>query len=225
MNDKQSVALAAAQHVKNGMLVGLGTGSTANYFIAELARRQREEALKITTVASSVTSALYAQSLQLPSMAIEQLSSIDLYVDGADEYTSDRALLKGRGSDLVKEKLLAQAAKTFIAVAEASKRVHYLGQKFAIPIEVMPNAWQLAKRSLEALGGMGDLRPNTNKDGLWVTSHGSLVLDMQFQGNQDAAALNQAINNVPGVVEHGIFYGLCDALLIADNGKVSEHWA
>ena len=225
MNDKQSVALAAAQHVKNGMLVGLGTGSTANYFIAELARRQREEALKITTVASSVTSALYAQSLQLPSMAIEQLSSIDLYVDGADEYTSDRALLKGRGSDLVKEKLLAQAAKTFIAVAEASKRVDYLGQKFPIPIEVMPNAWQLAKRSLEALGGMGDLRPNTNKDGLWVTSHGSLVLDMQFQGNQDAAALNQAINNVPGVVEHGIFYGLCDALLIADNGKVSEHWA
>ena len=225
MNDKQSVALAAAQHVKSGMLVGLGTGSTANYFIAELARRQREEALKITTVASSVTSALYAQSLQLPSMAIEQLSSIDLYVDGADEYTSDRALLKGRGSDLVKEKLLAQAAKTFIAVAEASKRVDYLGQKFAIPIEVMPNAWQLAKRSLEALGGMGDLRPNTNKDGLWVTSHGSLVLDMQFQGNQDAAALNQAINNVPGVVEHGIFYGLCDALLIADNGKVSEHWA
>lgn len=225
MNDKQSVALAAAQHVKNGMLVGLGTGSTANYFIAELARRQREEALKINTVASSVTSALYAQSLQLPSMAIEQLSSIDLYVDGADEYTSDRALLKGRGSDLVKEKLLAQAAKTFIAVVEASKRVDYLGQKFAIPIEVMPNAWQLAKRSLEALGGMGDLRPNTNKDGLWVTSHGSLVLDMQFQGNQDAAALNQAINNVPGVVEHGIFYGLCDALLIADNGKVSEHWA
>ena len=225
MNDKQTVALAAAQHVKNGMLVGLGTGSTANYFIAELARRQREEALKITTVASSVTSALYAQSLQLPSMAIEQLSSIDLYVDGADEYTSDRALLKGRGSDLVKEKLLAQAAKTFIAVAEASKRVDYPGQKFPIPIEVMPNAWQLAKRSLEALGGMGDLRPNTNKDGLWVTSHGSLVLDMQFQGNQDAAALNQAINNVPGVVEHGIFYGLCDALLIADNGKVSEHWA
>jgi ribose 5-phosphate isomerase A len=224
VNDKQSVALAAAQHVKNGMLVGLGTGSTANYFIAELARRQREEALKITTVASSVTSALYAQSLQLPSMAIEQLSSIDLYVDGADEYTSDRALLKGRGSDLVKEKLLAQAAKTFIAVAEASKRVDYLGQKFPIPIEVMPNAWQLAKRSLEALGGMGDLRPNTNKDGLWVTSHGSLVLDMQFQGNQDAAALNQAINNVPGVVEHGIFYGLCDALLIADNGKVTEHW-
>ena len=225
MNDKQSVALAAAQHVKSGMLVGLGTGSTANYFIAELARRQREEALKITTVASSVTSALYAHSLQLPSIAIEQLCTIDLYVDGADEFTSDRCLLKGRGSDLVKEKLLAQAAKTFIAVAEASKRVDYLGQKFAIPIEVMPNAWQLAKRSLEALGGVGDLRPNTNKDGLWVTSHGSLVLDMQFESRQDAVALNQAINNVPGVVEHGIFCGLCDALLIAENGKVSEHWA
>jgi ribose 5-phosphate isomerase A len=225
VNDKQTVALAAAKHVKSGMLVGLGTGSTANYFIAELARRQREEGLRITTVASSVSTAIFAHSLQLPSIAIEQLSSIDLYVDGADEFTADKALLKGRGSDLVKEKLLAQAAKTFIAVAEASKRVDYLGQKFAIPIEVMPNAWQLAKRSLEAIGGKGDLRPNTNKDGLWVTSHGSLVLDMQFLLRQDAAELNQAINNVPGVVEHGIFYGLCDALLIADNGKVSEHWA
>jgi len=225
VNDKQAVALAAAKHVKSGMVVGLGTGSTANYFIAELARRQRDEALKITTVASSLTSALYAHSLQLPSIAMEQLSRIDLYVDGADEFTAERSLLKGRGSDLVKEKLLAQAANTFIAVAESSKRVDYLGQKFAIPIEVMPSAWQLAKRSLEALGGLGELRPNANKDGLWVTSHGSLVLDMQFAGRQDAAALNQAINNVPGVVEHGIFYGLCDALLVAENGKVSEHWA
>lgn len=225
MNDKLSVAIAAAKHVQSGMLVGLGTGSTANYFIAELARRQREEALKITTAASSLVTTLYAQSLQLPVVAMEQLSAIDLYVDGADEFSADRTLLKGRGSDLVKEKLLARAAKTFIAVAESSKQVDYIGQKFPIPIEVIPSAWQLAKHSLEDLGGLGDLRQNAAKDGYWMSSHGSLVLDMRFDQRHDAAQLNALINNTPGVVEHGLFFGLCDALLIAENGTVSEHWA
>lgn len=103
MNDKQLVAIQAAKYVKSGMLVGLGTGSTANYFIEELARRQRDEGLKITTVASSTISAQKAQSLQLPIVALEYISSIDLYVDGADEITPDMTLLKGRGSDLVKE--------------------------------------------------------------------------------------------------------------------------
>lgn len=225
MNDKQLVALQAAQYVKNGMLVGLGTGSTANYFIEELARRQQEEGLQITTVASSTISAQKAQSLQLPIVALEHISSIDLYVDGADEITPDKTLLKGRGSDLVKEKLLAKAASQFIAVADESKLVDYIGQNFVIPIEVIPFAWQLTKRSLEALGGTGDLRPNAAKDGYWVTSHGSYVLDMRFDQRLDAKSLNDLLSNTPGVVEHGIFHGLADAVFIAANGTVSERWA
>lgn len=224
MNDKQLVALQAAKYVKNGMLVGLGTGSTANYFIEELARRQVEEGLKVTTVASSTISAQKAQALGLPIVALEHISSIDLYVDGADEITPDRTLLKGRGSDLVKEKLLAKAATQFIAVADESKLVDYIGQNFVIPIEVIPFAWQLAKRSLESLGGQGDLRPNAAKDGFWVTSHGSYVLDMKFDKKLDAKTLNDLISNTPGVVEHGIFYGLTDAVFIAANGEVSERW-
>jgi ribose 5-phosphate isomerase A len=224
MNDKQLVALQAAKYVKNGMLVGLGTGSTANYFIEELARRQAEEGLKVTTVASSTISAQKAQALQLPIVALEHISSIDLYVDGADEVTPDQTLLKGRGSDLVKEKLLAKAATKFIAVADESKLVDYIGQNFVIPIEVIPFAWQLAKRSLESLGGQGDLRPNAAKDGFWVTSHGSYVLDMKFDKKLDAKTLNDLISNTPGVVEHGIFYGLTDAVFIAANGQVSERW-
>jgi ribose 5-phosphate isomerase A len=224
MNDKQLVALQAAKYVKNGMLVGLGTGSTANYFIEELARRQADEGLKVTTVASSTISAQKAQALQLPIVALEHISSIDLYVDGADEVTPDQTLLKGRGSDLVKEKLLAKAATKFIAVADESKLVDYIGQNFVIPIEVIPFAWQLAKRSLESLGGQGDLRPNAAKDGFWVTSHGSYVLDMKFDKKLDAKTLNDLISNTPGVVEHGIFYGLTDAVFIAANGQVSERW-
>ncbi len=225
MNDKQLVALQAAKYVKSGMLVGLGTGSTANYFIEELARRQRDESLKITTVASSTISALSAQSLRLPIVALEHISSIDLYVDGADEITPEMTLLKGRGSDLVKEKLLAKAATQFIAVADESKLVKHIGQNFVIPIEVIPFAWQLTKKSLEIAGGQGDLRPNAAKDGFWVTSHGSYVLDMKFDKNLDAKTLNDLISNTPGVVEHGIFYGLTDAVFVAANGVVSERWS
>ena len=224
MNDKQLVAIQAATYVKDGMLIGLGTGSTANYFIEELARRQRDEGLKISTVASSTVSANMAQSLHLPIIALEHISYIDLYVDGADEITPDMTLLKGRGSDLVKEKLLAKAATQFIVVADESKLVSHIGQNFVIPIEVIPFAWQLAKKSLIDVGAEGDLRPNAAKDGFWVTSHGSYVLDMKFDKNIDAQALNNLINNTPGVVEHGIFYSLADAVLIAKNGQITERW-
>ena len=222
MNDKQLVALHAAKYVKDGMLVGLGTGSTANFFIEELARLQQEQGLKFTTIASSTISAQKAQSLQLPIVAIEHVSSIDLYIDGADEITPDNTLLKGRGSDLVKEKLLAKAASQFIAVADASKLVSYIGQNFTIPIEVIPFAWQMAKKNLEAVGGIGDLRPNAAKDGFWITSHGSYVLDMRFDASINASTLNALINNTPGVVEHGIFHQLTDLALIAQDGVVSE---
>jgi len=222
MNDKQLVALHAAKYVKDGMLVGLGTGSTANFFIEELARLKQEQGLKFTTIASSTISAQKAQSLQLPIVAIEHVNSIDLYVDGADEITPDNTLLKGRGSDLVKEKLLAKAATQFIVVADASKLVSHIGQNFTIPIEVIPFAWQMAKKNLEAIGGTGDLRPNAAKDGFWITSHGSYVLDMKFDSSIDASTLNALINNTPGVVEHGIFHQLTDLVLIAQDGVVSE---
>ena len=221
MNDKQLVAIQAAQYVKNGMLVGLGTGSTANYFIEALADRQKNEGLSITTVASSTISARKAHANGLTVLALENIATLDLYVDGADEITPEYALLKGRGSDLVKEKLLASNAKQFIVVADKSKYVSHIGEKFPIPIEVTPFAWQLALAKLTALGATGDLRPNAAKDGFWITSHGSYVLDMQFNGMQDANALNALINNTPGVVEHGIFNALADIVLVADQGVVT----
>ncbi|MGB7816025.1 MAG: ribose-5-phosphate isomerase RpiA [Methylotenera sp.] len=224
MNDKQVVAIHATKFVKDGMLVGLGTGSTANYFIEELARRQTEENLKVTTIASSHVSMIKAQSLGLHVIALTQVAEIDLYVDGADEITPDMTLLKGRGYDLVLEKLLAKAAKQFLVVADKSKLVDRIGTNYAIPIEVMPFAWKAAKRSLEAAGGVGELRQNVAKDGLSITSYGSLVLDMAFDKSITEESLNHLINNIPGVVEHGIFRGLTSAVLIAGDGKVEERW-
>lgn len=222
VNDKELVAHHAAAQVKDGMLVGLGTGSTANYFIAELARRHREQGLRVTAAASSVVSAIKAQELGLPVIGLEQLARLDLYVDGADEVAPDLTLLKGRGADLVREKLLARASDTFLVLVEQSKRVERIGTRFPIPIEVMPFAWQLVKRRVEALGGRGGLRQNAGRDGLAVTSYGSLVLDMVFPPELGSQALDAALNDTPGVVEHGIFRGLASRILFAVEGKVQE---
>lgn len=222
MNDKQLVAQYAATQVHDGMLVGLGTGSTANFFIEELARRQAEEGLRVKAVSSSIVSAIKANALGLPLVAMEHISRIDLYVDGADEVTPDLTLLKGRGYDLVREKLLARAADRFLVLVDASKRVGRIGERFPIPVEVMPFAWALVQHRLENLGGKGGLRTNAAGDGLAITSHGSLVLDMVFGTEWDSWALDEALNATPGVIEHGIFQSLASAVLIALDGEVKE---
>ena len=222
MNDKELVAFEAAKLAKNGMLIGLGTGSTANYFIEHLAKRQVEEGLKISTVASSTISAIKAQACGLSLVSINQIKQIDLYVDGADEITPNLSLLKGRGQDLVMEKLLAQAAHQFIVVADKSKLVNFIGEKFIIPIEVMPNAWRIVKHRLEQHGAEGDIRLNANQDNIAVAASGNYVLDMHFPKNLDDQSLNTLLNNTSGVVEHGVFYQLADKILIADQGIVSS---
>lgn len=224
MNDKQHVAEHAAQQIKNGMLVGLGTGSTANYFIEALAQRQQTEGLQIEVVASSVVSSIKAGQLGLALRSMEHIRQLDVYVDGADEVAPDLTLLKGRGSDLVREKLLAQASKAFWVLIDQSKRVQCIGENFPIPIEVMPFAWQLVQHSLITLGGDAQLRKNG--DGLFVSSYGSLVLDTTF----DAAAigkksLNDQLNALPGIIEHGIFSGLTTAVFCGHNGLIEENWS
>ncbi len=219
MNDKELVANHAANLIENGMVVGLGTGSTADCFIEALARRQLEDDLQVTTVSSSIVSMQKAQMLNLPIMAMEHLTHLDYYVDGADEVTTDKTLLKGQGADLVREKLLARACDQFVVLVDQSKKVDRIGERFPIPIEVMPFAWQLVKQELEGLGGKGGLRKNSQGNGLAVTSHGSLVLDMAFDTIADSAELNSILNAVPGVVEHGIFYNLANVVLCGVDGK------
>lgn len=223
MNDKQLVAEHAAQRIESGMLVGLGTGSTANFFIEALARRQRDEDLQIEVVASSIVSTLKAQQLELKLRGIEHINRLDVYVDGADEVAPDLTLLKGRGSDLVREKLLAKASKAFWVLIDPSKHVKRIGQNYPIPIEVMPFAWQLVQRSLAGIGGAAKLR--ANGDGLFVTSYGSLVLDTAFDPGVDGKTLNTQLNAIPGIVEHGIFAGLTSAVFCGDNGSVEENLA
>lgn len=222
MNEKQLIAIHAANQIEDGTLVGLGTGSTANLFIEALAHRIKTENLQITTVASSVVSSIKARQCGLQLLAMEQIKQLDYYVDGADEIAPDLTLLKGRGADLVREKLLAKASQQFWVLADSSKFVGRIGERYPIPVEVMPFAWQLVKASLEALSGQGDLRQNAATNGLAVTSHGSLVLDMSFDSSLNSNVLDQLLNNTPGVVGHGIFTGLTGRVFTMLDGQVKE---
>ncbi|MGD0959687.1 MAG: ribose-5-phosphate isomerase RpiA [Methylomonas sp.] len=225
MNDKQRVAAHAARQIENGMLVGLGTGSTANCFIEALAARQVQEGLKIRTVASSIVSAVKAEQHGLPLLALEQVGHLDVYVDGADEVSPEMYLLKGRGSDLVREKLLATGASAFWVLIESTKRVARIGQNFPIPMETPPYAWRLAQASVAEIGGQSVLRKNAGGDGLAVTSAGNLVLDAVFAPETGTELLNAQLNAIPGIIEHGIFHGLASTIFCVEAGLVSEQRA
>jgi len=222
MNDKELVAHQALQYVSENMIVGLGTGSTANYFIDALAKRNKEENLKIRAVSSSVVSMIKAKEAGLPIIAMEQIKEIDLYIDGADEIAPDLTLLKGRGYDLVREKLLARSARKFIVIADESKLVKKIGDNFPIPSEVQPFAWELVKNILMKKG-TGDIRINAAKDGYAITSCGNFVLDFNYP-EKSTEELNALLSQIPGIVEHGIFYNIAHGALISSNGKVREIW-
>jgi ribose 5-phosphate isomerase A len=222
MNDKELVAHQALQYVSENMIVGLGTGSTANYFIDALAKRNKEENLKIRAVSSSVVSMIKAKEAGLPIIAMEQIKEIDLYIDGADEIAPDLTLLKGRGYDLVREKLLARSARKFIVIADESKLVKKIGDNFPIPSEVQPFAWELVKNILMKKG-TGDIRINAAKDGYAITSCGNFVLDFNYP-EKSTEELNALLSQTPGIVEHGIFYNIAHGALISSNGKVREIW-
>ncbi|CAM8336260.1 ribose 5-phosphate isomerase A [Candidatus Methylopumilus planktonicus] len=222
MNDKELVAQQALQYVSENMIIGLGTGSTANCFIDALAKRNKEEKLNIRTVSSSVVSMIKAKEAGLPIIAMEQINEIDLYIDGADEITPDLTLLKGRGYDLVREKLLARSAKKFIVIADESKIVENIGDNFPVPSEVQPFAWELIKNILMKKG-TGDIRINSAKDGYAITSCGNFVLDFNYT-EKNIEKLNALLCQTPGIVEHGIFYNIAHGALISSNGKVREIW-
>ena len=220
MNDKQAVAEYALTYVQNDMTIGLGTGSTANCFIEALAQRYQQKNLQIKTVASSLVSQLKAQQLGLPIIAIDHIEKLDIYVDGADEVAPDMTLLKGRGSDLVKEKLLVEAAEQFIVLIDPFKQVNRIGDNFPIPAEVLPFAWQLVQQKMRNAGAQVNLRKTDS--GLAVTSCGNLVLDLIFDSELSTTALNNLLNATPGIIEHGIFHNLADIILLANKGEVTQ---
>jgi ribose 5-phosphate isomerase A len=204
------------------MIIGLGTGSTANLFIDFLSTKVKQESLNIKVVASSTVSQIRAINSGLSYISLDQIESIDLYIDGADEVTKELEVLKGRGYDLVREKLLAKTSKQFIVIGDKSKMVAKIGEKFPIPIEITPIAWKIAKKLITEISQKCDLRPNAVGDAYAITSYGNYVLDCEFKYD-DLSKLASEISQIPGVIEHGIFLDMTHLALIADQGNIMKY--
>jgi ribose 5-phosphate isomerase A len=223
VDQKERVGLEAAKQVKDGMVVGLGTGSTATFFVRELARRIRDEGLVIRGVSSSLACSLLANAEGVPLIPTDQADHIDLYVDGADEVDPAKGLIKGRGAAMVGEKLLAEACDRFLVIVDEGKLVPRLGTKFPVPVEIMPASLRLVQRGILALGGKPALRLcGGGKDGPVVSDNGNLILDLTFAGTPDWTALDAALDGLPGVVGHGLFlrYAAKSTVLVGSAGGV-----
>ncbi|WP_287129060.1 ribose-5-phosphate isomerase RpiA [Candidatus Cyanaurora vandensis] len=210
---KQQVGITAAQRVQTGMVVGLGTGSTAAFAIAELGRRQREEGLQIIGVPTSFSAAVQAKQEGLPVRTIDQVDQVDLAIDGADEVDPQRNLIKGGGAAHTLEKIVDGRADSFLVVVDQSKLVQQLGA-FPLPVEVLPAAVYGVMTALTKLGGTPQIRLGVKKDGPVITDHGNFVVDVQFEAIPDPAALEMTLNNIPGVLENGLFVGLVNEVLV-----------
>ncbi len=215
---KQAVAEAAVEQINDGMVVGLGSGSTAALMINALGEKIASGELKdIVGVTTSFQGEVLASELGIPLSSLTAVSRIDLAIDGADEVDPAFQLIKGGGACHVQEKLVASIAKRFVVVVDATKIVERLNLGFLLPVEVLPSAWRQVKNQLEEFGGNADLRMATKKAGPVVTDQGNLVLDLKLNnGIIDPEELEIRINNIPGVLENGLFVNLADEVLVGE---------
>jgi ribose 5-phosphate isomerase A len=215
---KQAVAAAAVNAIQDGMVLGLGSGSTAALMIQGLgAKLAAGELRDIVGVTTSFQGEVLAAELGIPLRSLNAVERIDLAIDGADEVDPSFQLIKGGGACHVQEKLVAARAERFIVVVDASKLVDRLNLGFLLPVEVLPGAWRQVQGRLASMGGAAELRMATRKAGPVVTDQGNLVLDVSFGGGiTDPRALEQTINNIPGVLENGLFVDLADEVLVGE---------
>ena len=218
---KQAVALAAVDQIENGMILGLGSGSTAALMIEALAVKIKSGEIKdVIGVTTSFQGEVLASELGIPLKSLSSVSGIDLAIDGADEVDPKFQLIKGGGACHVQEKLVAALAKKFIVVVDSTKLVKKLNLDFKLPVEVLPSAWKQVQKTLQDLGGEGNLRMAQKKAGPIVTDQGNLILDLSFSNGIDQPELLESqINNIPGVLENGLFVNLTDQVLV---GKVEN---
>ena len=219
---KQIVADAAIKEVKSEMILGLGSGSTAALMIKSLAEEIRLGRLKkIKGVATSFQSEVLALELGIPLIDLASVSEIDLAIDGADEVDPKFQLIKGGGACHVREKLVAAKANKLLIVVDQTKMVKNLNKVFPLPIEVLPNAWKQVKDVIFGMQGSSTLRMAQKKAGPVVTDQGNLILDVLFdEGISNPKDIEMRLNNIPGVLENGLFVDLTDKVLV---GKIENN--
>jgi ribose 5-phosphate isomerase A len=211
---KEQAGKEAAKLVIDGSVVGLGTGSTAAYAIGELGRRVREESLRILGIPTSYQAADLARRNGIPVRTLDDVDRVDIALDGADEVDPKKNLIKGRGAAHTREKIIAALADRFVVVVDDSKLVSRLGVKSPVPVEVVPMALAPVMRRLQGLGGKPALRIAVNKDGPVITDHGNFVVDVRFSSIDDPGGLESTLNNIPGIIENGLFVQLADLVIV-----------
>jgi ribose 5-phosphate isomerase A len=217
--EKEAAARASLRFVKDGQVVGLGTGSTAAYFIKLLGDEVRN-GLRVRGIPTSVRSRELAMSLGIPLITLDDCQEIDVTVDGADEVDPQLRLIKGGGGALLREKIVASATRQMIVVADATKQVQRLG-KFPLPVEVIRFAQALVAKRIAALGAEVQLRRDA-AGSTYLTDENNHILDCRFGEIPDPDRLARALNEMPGVVEHGLFIGMASLALFARGSEIVE---
>ncbi len=215
---KREAGIAACDFVHDGMKLGLGTGSTVRYTVLEIGRRMAEEGLSVVGVPTSEATRQLAESLGIPLVPLSEAGVLDLVIDGADEFDPAFALIKGGGGALTREKIVAQSANGMVVVADDRKQVDLLGA-FDLPIEVLPFEWE---RTSQRIGKMcpGNIS-RRGDDEPFVTDNGGYILDCSFGASiNDPRSLENDLLDIAGVVEVGLFVGICDAVVMATSGGV-----
>jgi ribose 5-phosphate isomerase A len=214
---KEEVGKAAAALVKSDSIVGLGTGSTTAYAIQYLGERLKTGELKnIIGVPTSFGAEVLAKQYGIPLTTLDAVDHIDVAIDGADEVDPQKNLIKGGGAAHTREKVVDYLADLFIVVVDGGKLVDKLCTNYKLPVEVIPMALAPVTRALAKLGGKPELRMGVKKAGPVVTDQGNLVIDVHFDNIENPAELEKTINNIPGVLENGLFVGVADKILVGE---------
>ncbi|GAB1429603.1 ribose-5-phosphate isomerase RpiA [Ignavibacteria bacterium] len=212
---KRLAAVAAVEEIKSGMTLGLGTGSTANYAIEEIGKRIAAGMLSdIHGIPSSVRTENLARAVGIPLLTFDDCQTLDLTIDGADEIDPLLRLIKGGGGALLREKVLAQASARFIVIADESKISDALGEKWALPVEVVPFAWKAEVRFIETLGAKTKLRVSAGGPPI-LTDQRNFLLDCDFGRMNNPDEIAARLSSRAGIVEHGLFIGLASQAIIA----------
>ncbi|MBD2023123.1 ribose-5-phosphate isomerase RpiA, partial [Leptolyngbya sp. FACHB-711] len=201
---------------QSGAIVGLGTGSTAAFMIQFLGDRLRSGELKdIKGIPTSFQASVLAKQYGIPLTTLDEVDRIDIAIDGADEVDPQKNLIKGGGAAHTREKIVDGLAEQFIVVVDSSKLVDRLGA-FPLPIEVLPMAMTPVMKAIEKLGGQPEIRMAVKKDGPVITDQGNLIIDVKFGTIDNPAELEKTLNNIPGVLDNGLFVGVADIVLVGE---------